>query len=236
MKKGNVFWGLLLVLACVLIVVNQLGLFIGIGIFEIVATIILIGMIVKSVVRISFPGILFPAALLCIIYADELNITELTPWPVLLVAILGSVGLNMIFKNGTCGPWVHGPHGVHHKEQFSEVINQPDGNVVNCTASFASSMKYINTDNLERANLKSSFGAMKVYFDNAIVSPNGATIYLDVSFSGMELYIPKNWNLVNKVNSSFGSVEEKNRRMESNSPVVVLEGNVSFGGVEIIYV
>ena len=33
-----------------------------------------------------------------------------------------------------------------------------------------------------------------------------------------------------------GSVEEKNRRMESNSPVVVLEGNVSFGGVEIIYV
>lgn len=231
MKKKDIFWGLIFILAAILIVVNRLGFFTEISIFEIVVTIILIGIIIKSIIHVNFPGILFPIAFLCIIYAKEWNITNLTPWPVLLTALLGSIGLSMIFKKQNC--WNH--HHCHN-EHFSEVIDQPDDNVVNCSVSFGSSMKYINTDNFEKANIKCSFGAMKIYFDNAIISSGYADIYLDVSFGGVELYIPRTWKIENEVNTSLGALDEKNRKIDSDSPVVTIRGNISFSGVEIIYI
>lgn len=249
MKKKDLFWGLLLVLAGVLIIVNRLGYFVEISVFEIVASIILVGIMIKSMIHVSFPGILFPAALLCILFADQWNLTELTPWPILLTALLGSIGLSLIFKQDSkwCSTHWYSNHDAncHHSsyhnehqddEHFDQVIDQPDGSQVNCFVSFGSTMKYINTDNFERANIKCSFGAMKVYFDNAIVSSGKAEIYLDISFSGVELYIPKTWNIVFGVDTTLAGISEKNRKVESNSPVVTLKGNISLSGVEIIYI
>jgi predicted membrane protein len=243
MKKNDIFWGLLLILAAALIIVNQLGIFIGISFIEIIITVLLVGIIIKNIVRVSFPGILFPAAFLCIIYADEWNITQITPWPVLATALLGSIGLSMIFKSNKS--WAHRwdkdyskkwEKYVHTGESFDNVINEEDGRETNCSTSFGSTMKYINTDNFEKANIKCNFGAMKVYFDNAIIQNGSAEIFLDVSFSGVELFIPKTWKIVDKVNTSFGAMEEKNRRSDSTTPVVTIRGNVSFGGVEIVYI
>lgn len=237
MKKKDLFWGLLLLLAAVLIIVNKFGFYTDISIFKIAATIFFVGLIVKGIQHISFSGILFPSAFLCILYAKQWNIEEITPWPVLLAALLGSIGLSLIFKkykfwNHKCGRNFHNRHG----EKFSEVIDQPDSNVVDCSVSFGSSMKYVNADNFEKANIKCSFGAMKVYFDNAIINSGSAEIFLDVQFGGVELYIPKTWNIINDVNTSLGAMEEKNRRMGSQSPVVTIRGNISFSGVEIIYI
>ena len=251
MKKKDVFWGLLFVLAAIFIIVDRLGYFPQIGVFKIVVTIALIMIMLKSVIHVRFSGILFPIALLCIIYADQWNITALTPGPVLVTALLASIGLSMMFKKDDYWrthahwhqkDWRH--DGWHHKnwskdnveEQFDKVINEPDGNVVNCVVSFGSSMKYINTDNFEKANIKCSFGAMKVYFDKAIVSSGHAEIYLDISFSGVELYIPKTWNVVYDVNTTLGGIDEKNRKTESDSPVVTIKGSISLSGVEIIYI
>lgn len=235
MRKKNVFWGLLLFMAGILVIVNKLGYFAEINIVTIVITCVLIGIIIDSIIHLSFPGILFSIALICIIYAEQWNITNLTPWPVLTAALLGSIGLSMIFKNhvhkGSCNyknKW--------DGEEFSEIINEADGSVVNCVVSFGSTMKYINTDNFKRANIKCSFGGMKVYFDNAIISSENAEIYLDISFSGVELYIPKNWNVIFESNTTFGAIEEKNRKIESTYPIVKIRGNVSFSGVEIIYI
>jgi len=246
MKKKDISWGLLFVLAAIFIIVNRLGYFPQISVFKIVVTIILITIIFKSVIRLRFAGILFPIAFLCIIYADQWNITALTPGPVLLTALLASIGLSMIFEKNDYwfhhGHWNH-DHWSHNNwrkdeggEHFEQVINEPDGNVVNYSVSFGSSMKYIKTDNFEKASIKCSFGAMKVYFDKAVVSSGHAQIYLDISFSGVELYIPKTWNVVYDVNTTLGGIDEKNRKTESDSPVVTIKGNISFSGVEIIYI
>ena len=238
MKKRDYFWGFILILAAILVIVNKLGFFGGISIFEIVLTILLVGIIIKNITYVNFGGILFPIAFLCIIYAQELHIENLTPFPVLLTALLGSIGLSMIFKPNQRWHhgWEHGFHRYSKREHFDEVIDQPDDNVVNCSVSFGSSMKYINTEHFEKANIRCSFGAMKVYFDNAIIDTDHAEIYLDVSFGGVELFIPRGWNLVNEVNTSLAGMEEKNRKSDSISPVVVMRGNISFSGVEIIYV
>lgn len=48
--------------------------------------------------NVNFWEILFSIAFICIIYDDWLGITALTPWTVLGAALLGSIGLSLIFK------------------------------------------------------------------------------------------------------------------------------------------
>ena len=234
MKNKNWFWGIFFVAAAILVLVNQLGYFADVGLFSLFLTLLLIPVMVKSVLIINFPGILFPAAFLCIIYAEPLGITNLTPWTVLIAALFGSIGLSILFQKKK--RFDSHSHHDRRDKHFKNVINIPDGNTVTFGTSFSSGVKYVNSREFQKANLSAKFGALKVYFDEAGLSPDGAEINFDVSFAGVELYIPRTWNIVNNINVSLGGVEEKNRRGESGGPAVTLTGNVRFSGVEIIYV
>lgn len=228
MKK--IFWGLFFILGGIFIIINQLGYFdTNVNLFSIICTIFLIPIFVSSLFKLNYFGILFSAALLLIIYREPLNLENLTPITILTTALLGSIGLSIIFDK-------HHVIKVHHHEHFDQVINSPDSEEVNLSVSFGSSIKYVNTDNFKTANIRSSFGAAKVYFDNAKIKDDTATINLDVSFSGVELYIPKDWKIINKIDTSLGGVEEKNNIRTETEKTVVLTGKVSLGGIEIIYI
>lgn len=231
MKFKNWFWGLFFILAAIFILLNQFGYFTQISLFSLICTIILIPIILKSCYYLNFSGILFPLAILCIIYAEPLGITNLTPWPVLAIALFGSIGLSLIF-----GSYSHHTCHHHREENFGEVIDSPDENIVHFDVHFGSSIKYIHTDHLQQANINCSFGAAKVYFDHATLAPEGAQIHLDVSFSGVELYIPKSWHVVNKTAVFLGGIEEKNKNMQAEGPIVTLVGKVSFSGLDILYI
>lgn len=84
--------------------------------------------------------------------------------------------------------------------------------------------------------IRGSFGAMKVFFDNAMIQNGNATIELEVSFGGVELYFPKHWSVVNQTDTVFGGLDEKNHSSSAGSPVVTLTGDINFAGVTIIYV
>lgn len=230
MKKEKIFWGLFFILAGIFLIVSRLGYFTEINIFSLVLTIFMVACMIKSVRHLNFAGILFPAAFLCIIYDEVLGITQITPWPVLGAALFASIGLSIIFHNR-----YHLGH-FKHEEHFTEVIDQDDGKSFHFETTFGSSIKYVNSDDFSQANLSCSFGAMKIYFDNAIIQNDNAVIRLDVSFAGVELYIPKAWNVINKVDSTFGAVDEKNRNQSTGVPCVTLTGSASFSGVTIIYV
>lgn len=231
MKRKDVFWGLLFILAAVLIIVNQFGFFTGISVFDIAFTVLLVGVIIKSIMYLNFWGILFPIAFLCIIYAEPLNITDFTPWPVLLVALLFSIGLSLLFQKQCWGHLV-----FHHNNTCSSTRSELDENVVNCYANFGECIKYIDSTNFERADIKCSFGSVKAYFDNAQIPSGNADIYMDVSFGDCVLFIPKTWKVVNDVNVFLGDMKEHGRIIDSASPTVTLHGNLSFGDAKIIYV
>ncbi|MBH1940770.1 hypothetical protein I5677_07710 [Mobilitalea sibirica] len=234
MKKQNLFWGLLLILAAVLIIMNQFGFFTaGISMIDILLTVILSGIILISIRHINFWGILFPLAIIGTIYAEELNITEFTPWPALLTAFLFSIGLSLIFnRHHHCFAFHTGKSDYFG----SSVVNEQDDNIVQCSTSFGECIKYVNSENFERANIRCSFGEAKVYFDNAKIPSGKADIYLDVSFGEAKLYIPKTWKVINEVHVFLGDMNEKYRGTNSDTPVVTIHGNISFGDAKIIYV
>ena len=251
-KAGKIFWGVFLLLAAVFLVVSQLGYLQGVGVVSILFAIFWVAILIEGIARGSFGKILFSIAFLCIVFDEPLGITAITPWTVLAAALLGTIGLNMIFKRRK-----HYHYEYHYqndwKEQYANNVIDVDateedqesgssgkdvqnGGRIYFHTNFGSSVKYVNSDNFEFANLECSFGAMKGYFDNAIVQNGNAIIHLDVSFGGVELYLPKHWAVVNNTDNAFGGIDEKNHNQPSGNTVVTLTGDVNFAGVTILYV
>jgi predicted membrane protein len=232
MKKESIFWGVLFILAGIFMIISKLGYFPDVNVFSLLLTVFLVVVIVKSLPRLNFSGILFPIAFISIIYDKQLGITAITPWTVLMAALLGSIGLSMIFHKHI--KWVN--HNHNCEDYKFEKIDVEDESNVTFKNSFGASIKYINTDKFEQGDFDCSFGAMKVYFDNAVMSNENAIVRINASFSGIELYIPKTWNVNDKTNVFLGSVSEKNRNNQTTTNNLTLVGNVSFSGVEIIYI
>ena len=232
MRKERVFWGVFLILGAIVLLISKLGYFSDVNVFSLLMSIALVAMIIKSIMRISFTGILFPLAFLAIIYDDKLGITEITPWPVLFAALLGSIGLSLIFNKGPKKSKIY----VNGDSDNTKTINVDDEGHINLETSFGSSIKYVNTDKFEYANLSCSFGNMKIYFDNTTMARESAVVNIDISFAGLQMYIPRTWKVENKVGASFGAVEEKNRIDSVITNTLILTGDVSFSGVEIFYI
>lgn len=229
MKKERIFWGVFLILGAVLVIANALGLVEGIGFWTVLGTVAFAAILVKSVFSLSFAGIFFSAAFLIILYDEQLQLEAITPWPVLGAALLLSIGFHMLFHKKS-----HVKCHSSHTE-FDEIINEADGDTIQLSVSFGSAIKYVNSDDFRKAELDCSFGALKVYFDNAMIQQEKALVNMDISFGGVELYIPKTWNVENRVHASLGAIEEKNHNTPDGNHTLVLTGSVSLSGVTIIY-
>jgi len=233
MKTSNkIFWGLFFIIGGAAFIVNELDYFYGFDLVSLLFTILLVAATIKSVFKFNFFGILFPIAILCILHSELLEIEAITPWPVLVAALLGSIGLTILFHK----PNKNKCNMKNNEENFGEVVNSPDSNTIEFHVSLGSSIKYVNSENLESANFSCTLGALKVYFDNSKINKSGAVIRLDASLSGVELYIPKSWNVINDIQTTLAAVEEKNRHHETTGPIVTITGNIQLSGVDIIYI
>lgn len=235
-RTGNVFWGLLLVLVAVFLIVNQLGFLEDVNVFSIIFAIFWVSVLIEGLTKRSFGKILFSLAFLFMIFDEQLGIKGVSNWSVLAAALLGTIGLNMIFKRKKhCHFGRINMHSENHDTQ-NRGQNSLEGNHVFFRTVMGSAVKYVNSDNFESAFLESSFGGMQVYFDQAIIQNGKANIEVDISFSGVELYFPKSWEVINQTNTSFSGLEERNSNDSTGTPVVTLTGNIKFSGVTIIYV
>jgi predicted membrane protein len=238
MKRKDMFIGLLFIFAAAFIILNQFGIFNGIeffhdiSIFDIIVTIVLAGIFIKSLLNMNFWGIFFSAAFVCIIFDNQLNITKFTPWPALLTALFLSIGFSLIFSRPR-----HWVFSCNHSNCFgTDTINQQDSNVIYCSATFGDCIKYVNSPNFEKADVRSTFGDVSVYFDKALIPSGKADIYLNVAFGDVDLYIPRTWKVINNTNNFFGDLSFSGQNYDSVSPVVTLHGNISFGDVDINFV
>lgn len=228
--KNNIFWGIIFLLAAIFLIVGKLGYLGGISLFSILLTIMLIAILLKSIPSVNFAGILFPLAILCILYDKQLHIEALTPWTVLGVALLGSIGLQILFRRDRLII-----RKLPDNVKYS-VIDEPDSSHIRHATSFTASTKYINTEDFKQADFSCSFGALSVYFENAKVPDGSAIVNLQANFSGVELYIPKEWTVESQMSISLGAVEEKNHPHPDGSVTLHLVGSASFCGVEITYI
>lgn len=231
-RRKEIFWGLLLIFGALFILANKMGFLRNVGVFTVVFSIFLIGILIENIVQRSFGGILFSLAFLGILYDEQLGIEPLTPLPVLAAALLGTIGLNMIFhkKSGRKDP-------EFYWKEAKEVIDAEREGQVQCAVHFGESAKYIDTPDFCRADLESAFGSLSVYFDQAVPADGTGRAEVRVAFGSLELYIPGDWKTVIDVDAAFGGVEEDGRYKPSDpGNTLYISGRVTFGSLEIHYI
>lgn len=220
MKK--VLWGLLFITMAILMILGQI---IELpSVMTIAFTLFIGALLVESLFAKNIFFTLLMGAIIVVINKETLNIAEISNYSIIASSILLSIGLYIITgsKKRTC-------------DFKMEDISYEESDIININVSFGATIKYINSENFKKAFISCNFAGAQVYFDNATIQGDAAEIELDVSFSGVELYIPKNWKIINNVNVMLGEIEEKSRGNETNK-TVILTGKASLAGVEIKYV
>ncbi len=232
----KVFWGVLFLLGALALLLGKSGYLEGVGFWTVFFSIILAGILIDGILRVSFGEILFPLAGLIIIHDELLHMEAITPWPVLGAALLGTIGLHIIFprrgkwkkigdyaSEGTC------QYGVEDDERLS-------GDKIRYEVSFGSAIKYVSGKDVSRVFLESSFGSLEVYFNDAELKDHEVKVCVDCSFGNMELYVPAEWNLVINVDNSFGGVEESGHGNPNGENTLYVSGEVSFGHMIIHHI
>ena len=234
MKNRNWFWGFFFLLAAVFVIASQIGSFGQIGIFSIIATVLLAALVIQSIASRNFFGVFVPLVFVYVIYRQPLHLAEISLWILLLAAVLASIGFSCIFRSRP--PKAMYSHcGVEHFHETSESI---DDNNPYAKVTFSASSKYLHADCLKSGQFIVSFGALEVFFDQAQLSPDGAELFLDCSFGAIQLYVPKHWQVFDNLHASLGAVDNDVRKAQpgQDAPQLTLTGNVQLGGVEIHYI
>lgn len=230
-RTKKVFWGVLLLLGAVALLVNRMGFLEGFGFWSILFSAILVGTLVEGLAKRSFGEILFSLAFLVIVNDELLHLEAITPWPVLGAALLGTIGLNILFPR-----FGKGAHFTINGKTRSKVDSENrDGDRISYENCFGESVKYI-TGEVSDVSIESSFGTMQVYFSDAVLKDHRAYAHVEVSFGSAVLYIPSDWQVVINVDTSFGSVDEKGHCNPTGENMLYVNGEVSFGGLEIRYI
>lgn len=238
MKNGkNVILGVFFLIGAVALLVDELGMNMllgGMSIFEVVVTVLLVGVLVKGMKKHSFGQVLFSIAFIIIVNDEVLHMEAFTPDLVLEAAILGTIGLNLMFPRGKrkYGK-LHADGSVVH---VGHVIEESrDGDSLRYENCFGEAVKYISGE-ISKVRLENSFGSLQVYFNDALPMEGTVRVRMESSFGNMVLYVPSDWKVVLNVENSFGGTTQKGQCSPDGRNVLYVDGEVNFGGLQIRYI
>lgn len=229
--KKSIFWGLIIILLAVYVIVSRLFAMPDIPVIKIAFTLLFVYIIYNGIRSLHFGEIFIPLALISCQYDEYIGIEELTPWPVLLAAVLLSIGFSMIFKKRR--RVIHDGSSV----VFDSVdIDEEDGNTICVKNTFSETSKYVNSNDFTSGDIKNTFGETRVYFNNAVLANGRATLYVDNTFGETCIYIPRTWRLDLKKNNSFGDIAVRgNGNNDMDAPLITIDAKNSFGEICIVF-
>lgn len=241
--KKNVIAGIGFLVAAAFVIIGSTGVLGDIEVWKLLLSFILVMKFVKGLFKLEWGVILFCPAIMAILYDEALGIEHLTPWPVLGAALMGSIGLSMIFGKFTKYTDANGEkHWNFEGGKGIQMMNQEeDENRFVCDVSFGSVSKYIKSTCLREVVVDNSFGQVAVYFDEVILDGGRANVSVDNSFGSVKLYVPSNWEVVIKADESFGHVRTFKNEGIMVAPMdeenrLYVNADTSFGDVEIHYI
>nr|WP_296485877.1 hypothetical protein [uncultured Acetatifactor sp.] len=234
--KNNIFWGIMLVLGAVLLLAGRMGYLEGISYGSILLNVALAVFLIKGIFRRSFGTILFSLAFLVIINDELLHLEEITPWPVLGAALLGTIGLNLLFPGFKYGKRFVPRIRTGSCWRTGGTVNVDDnGGVVSFENIFSSAVKYVSGA-VSFVGIDNVFGSMEVYFMDAGLVDNNASVTVDLVFGEVVLYVPASWRVKVKTENIFASTDESGRGICDGENVLCVGGSVVFGHLGIVYV
>ncbi|MDR2923228.1 MAG: hypothetical protein LBU85_07800 [Treponema sp.] len=234
-RFSNAIWGLCLLFAAVFVLTNNFFGFANIGIGRIIIAILALVFIVQCIARLHIAPVVIPLAVLYIIFRDFLGLPEIQTWKLIAASVLAFIGLSILIpqRHRPCNQCNNsGGSKDHHSAESGGKDNNPYISV-----NFGAVSRSLNADSLETVRLSCSFGALEVFFNQVELGPNGADAYINCNFGGIQLFVPKHWQIIDKMNRTLAGVDIKSFTAPAeNAPRLTLNGSVSLGGVEVKYI
>lgn len=240
-KRRHIFWGVLILLGAAALVVSKLGYLQDMGFWSILFSVCLCGIFMDGLLKLRWGELLFSAAFFIILHDERLHLESLTPWTVLLVALLGTIGLSMLFPRRNRGHNHHaggitGGHLIQGEWIDDKTITTEQGDVARFEVSFGDATKYVSSQELSEVKIENSFGEIAVYLTDAALKDHIGKVYVEVSFGHADIYVPASWNVVLDIETSFGSANTEGVCSPNGTEKLLIKGEVSFGDATIHYV
>jgi hypothetical protein len=234
-RFSNFIWGIFLLLAAVFVLFNNFIGFADIGLGSIIIAVLALAFIVQCIAHFNIAPLVIPLAVLYIVFRDPLGLPVIQTWKLIAAAILAFIGLGILL------PKKHG-HYKYNKSCGSDEQKKVPTDSINdnnpyVSVNFGAISRSLNADYLETLRLSCNFGAMEVFFNQVELSPNGAEVDINCNFGGIQLFIPKHWQVIDRMSCTLAGVDIKSFTAPAeNAPSLTLNGSVSLGGVEIKYI
>jgi predicted membrane protein len=151
-------------------------------------------------------------------------------WPAFIVI----VGLAIAFRpqRDYCAPMRGGRRG-----KIGTDTNITDESNLNMDITFGGRKEIITSKDFKGGVVSLTFGGCELNLTQADFTEPSVIIDCRVSFGGLEIIVPSNWEVQNEVSPSFGSVEDSRTIQTAVAPenkkVLILRGTCSFGSIEL---
>ena len=100
---------------------------------------------------------------------------------------------------------------------------------------FGSGTFYKQDQDLVEDQVEVAFGNAKIYYDNAEMLGDFATLNIEVAFGNATVYVPQHWRVDLKVETSFGAAKA-DAPVAPTSKTLIIRGEVAFGKLGVVYV
>ena len=100
---------------------------------------------------------------------------------------------------------------------------------------FGSGTFYKQDQDLVDDQVEVGFGNAKIYYDNAEMLGDSATLKIEVGFGNAVIYVPQHWRVDLKV-ETFCGVAKADTSLAPTSKTLIIRGDVAFGKLGIVYV
>ncbi len=142
-------------------------------------------------------------------------------WPVFVILAGTSIALRGLFWSTR---WDRGRFESSAIEHADEV---------NVDATFSGIKLQNDSRSFKGGRIAVTFGGLELDLREAVMDGSEATLNISATFSGIELRVPREWQVVVQLRATMGAVEDKSVPPASPSHRLVLRGETIFGGVEI---
>ena len=100
---------------------------------------------------------------------------------------------------------------------------------------FGAGTFYKQDQELVEDEFEVGFGNAKIYYDNAEILGDIATLKVEVGFGNAVIYVPQHWRVDLKV-ETFCGVAKADTSLAPTSKTLIIRGDVAFGKLGVVYV
>lgn len=153
---------------------------------------------------------------------------DVLTWPVALIA----VGFIFLFRHQGEDDWTFRMPGSVGRT--TNQYNSADG-FFHSENRFSGVRQVVLDEVFKGGTIQNSFGGTTIDLRRTALAEGETFLDLDCTFGGVEIYVPSDWKVDLRCKAFFGGCEDK--RFQNGvvdlTRVLVIRGEVSFGGIEI---